>query len=478
MSFNGSGTFLINSSGQPVVTGTAISSTVFNALTADLATGLTTVITKDGQTTPTANIPMGAFKITGLGAATARTDAASLATIQDGTGVYVATVGGTADAITLTPSPAITAYAAGQSFRFIAGSANTGAATVAISGLAAKAITKNGTTALAAGDIPSGSIATINYDGTRFILAAVLDIPVSIVDAKGDIIAGTAADAVARLAVGANQTLLEADSTQTTGLIWVNRPDFGQAQLTYTDTTHVKLLPFNGNKLVVNGVVCTVPDAGVSYTISGLSSSTLYYVYAVATTGAISSIELSTTVPVASTTAGNKGTMIKTGDDTRSLVGMVRTDGSTLFANTDLKRFVRSWFNDPGIGGYSVLGSDVALSVSGGPWAKVSNNAKIEFLAWADEVGHADISASWLDSTGGVGQLFYVGIGLNSEVTPGSTPYAAINYDTVGYYKNSCTSRSDKLTVGYNYYVMIYIIGGGATPFLSSAAGISYLVGK
>ena len=56
MSYNGSGVFQINSSGQPVVTGTVISSTAFNALTADLATGLSTAITKDGQTATTARI--------------------------------------------------------------------------------------------------------------------------------------------------------------------------------------------------------------------------------------------------------------------------------------------------------------------------------------------------------------------------------------------------------------------------------------
>ena len=57
MSYNGSGTFQINTSGQPVVAGPVISSTAFNALTADLATGLSTAITKDGQTTATARIP-------------------------------------------------------------------------------------------------------------------------------------------------------------------------------------------------------------------------------------------------------------------------------------------------------------------------------------------------------------------------------------------------------------------------------------
>jgi hypothetical protein len=57
MSYNGSGTFNINTTGQPVVAGTIISAATFNALTADLATGLTTALTKDGQTTTTARIP-------------------------------------------------------------------------------------------------------------------------------------------------------------------------------------------------------------------------------------------------------------------------------------------------------------------------------------------------------------------------------------------------------------------------------------
>lgn len=173
MSYNGSGLFQINTAGQPVVGGTTIDPTVFNALTADLATGLSNVICKDGQTTPTANIPMGNNKITGLAAATVRTDAASLATIQDGTGVYVATVGGTADVITLTPSPAISSYVAGQTFRFLAAGTNTTNVTVNISSLGAKAITKNGTTALTAGDIQSGEMVEITYDGTRFILGKI-----------------------------------------------------------------------------------------------------------------------------------------------------------------------------------------------------------------------------------------------------------------------------------------------------------------
>lgn len=82
MSFNGSGVFQINTAGQPVVTGTTISSTAFNALTADFATGFSTCLTKDGQTSATANIPMGNNKLTGLAAGTATTDAANFGQLK------------------------------------------------------------------------------------------------------------------------------------------------------------------------------------------------------------------------------------------------------------------------------------------------------------------------------------------------------------------------------------------------------------
>lgn len=42
----------------------------------------------------------------------------------------------------------------------------------------------------------------------------------TLADAKGDLFAGTAADAIARLAVGANDTFLQADSAEATGLKW------------------------------------------------------------------------------------------------------------------------------------------------------------------------------------------------------------------------------------------------------------------
>jgi hypothetical protein len=171
MSYNGSGTFVINSAGQPVVANTVISATTFNALTADLANGLTTCITKDGQTTPTANIPMANYKFTGLGTGSAAGDSANLSQVQSTAVKLLASVSG-ADTITAVGSPNVAAYVAGQMFYFVAAAANTGAVTINIDSLGAKSITRDGTTALAAGDIQSGEVCVIVYDGTQFQLVS------------------------------------------------------------------------------------------------------------------------------------------------------------------------------------------------------------------------------------------------------------------------------------------------------------------
>lgn len=62
-------------------------------------------------------------------------------------------------------------------------------------------------------------------------------IPNTLVDAKGDIIAATAADAVARLAVGANDTVLTADSSTATGLKWATAAGGKVLQVVSTSTT-------------------------------------------------------------------------------------------------------------------------------------------------------------------------------------------------------------------------------------------------
>ena len=82
--------------------------------------------------------------------------------------------GGAANAYTITLSPTSPgvnqAYRTGVCYAFIANAPNTGATTVAVDGLAAKAVTKFGTVPLVANDIVANQMCVVVYDGTRFQL--------------------------------------------------------------------------------------------------------------------------------------------------------------------------------------------------------------------------------------------------------------------------------------------------------------------
>jgi hypothetical protein len=117
MAFNGSGTFnRIYNWVNDKANGFKIMASRMDNEFDGIATGLSQCITKDGQTTISANIPMANYKFTGLGNGTTRTDSIALGQVQDGQFTYLGTTGGTADAYTLTPSPSITAYATTQQF--------------------------------------------------------------------------------------------------------------------------------------------------------------------------------------------------------------------------------------------------------------------------------------------------------------------------------------------------------------------------
>jgi hypothetical protein len=96
-------------------------------------------------------------------------DAVRFSQLQSGsTNTYITAAG--ADTITGTVTPTLTAYTTGQQFSFVAAGTNTTAVTLNIDGVGAKAVTRAGTTALAAGDILTGQVALVEYDGTQFQL--------------------------------------------------------------------------------------------------------------------------------------------------------------------------------------------------------------------------------------------------------------------------------------------------------------------
>jgi hypothetical protein len=165
---DGSGTYNLPS-GQPVVTSTPISSTVHNTLATDVASALTQSLSKDGQTTPTADLPMGGNKHTGVADATARSHYAAAGQVQDGVFTKAGSVSGT-DTIIASLTPALPAYVEGMAVVFEPAANNTGAVTLALNGLTAKAVKRPYGAALLPRDLVSGVPALIVYDGTDFLL--------------------------------------------------------------------------------------------------------------------------------------------------------------------------------------------------------------------------------------------------------------------------------------------------------------------
>ena len=117
MAFNGTGTFVrLYNWVTDKTNSVPITASRMDAETDGIATGLSNCITKDGQTTISANIPFNSKKITGLAVGSARTDSINVGQVQDGQYTYLGTTSGAADAYTLSPSPSITAYIATMRF--------------------------------------------------------------------------------------------------------------------------------------------------------------------------------------------------------------------------------------------------------------------------------------------------------------------------------------------------------------------------
>jgi hypothetical protein len=166
---NGSGTYTRPQSDY--TSGTTIVSAAVNSDLNDMASALTASLARDGQTTPTGNLPMGGFRHTNIANGASRNEYAALGQVQDGAFLWGGTAGGTANAITVTLTPPITSYAAGQAFRFISSAANTSSVTLNVNGVGAVALNKgDGTVALSAGDLPATAMVTVVHDGTRFRL--------------------------------------------------------------------------------------------------------------------------------------------------------------------------------------------------------------------------------------------------------------------------------------------------------------------
>lgn len=110
---------------------------------------------------------------------------------------------------------------------------------------------------------------------------------------------------------------------------------------------------------------------------TGTSVSVTYYIYAYMNSG-VMALEYSTT---GHSTDSGTGVEIKTGDPTRTLVGMARTGAGPAWVDTTAAKFVISWFNRRDLVAKDEATSGT-ISLTSLPGHVI---ATVYYLKWADE---------------------------------------------------------------------------------------------
>lgn len=101
----------------------------------------------------------------------------------------------------------------------------------------------------------------------------------------------------------------------------------------------LKLSRYNGSQLYINGTNQTIPAAGVDLAATGLTADTAYYIYAYMQNATTMALEASLTAY----TPDANGVMVKTGDNTRTLVGIAITQAAATWCV--MRCACASWFN-------------------------------------------------------------------------------------------------------------------------------------
>lgn len=243
----------------------------------------------------------------------------------------------------------------------------------------------------------------------------------------------------------------------------INVTPHGQCALAKSSTNLV-LMPHNGNKLIIQGVPQIIPDAGVTLGAGGLTSATLYYTYA-AMSGTAIALEASTT---GYATQAGTGVPIKSGDPSRSLVGMARTNGSAAWTDSANQRFVRSYYNDPQSGTFNTFSADRTTTSTTPTYVELNSEIRIEQLLWAGEQWLVQMTGTLANNTNT--DLTYVAIGIDSTSTAETNGSFFVCLAVGGSSGSaSCMTVKSGLSEGYHFATLLGCVNGGTGTFYGSS---------
>lgn len=249
-------------------------------------------------------------------------------------------------------------------------------------------------------------------------------------------------------------------------------------RLAWASTASLSYVPYNGAYLKINGTLYRIPATGVvglaatNVFVEGVSSQNLatasnYNVYAFVNGGVITA-DFSGVGHSASTTANNVGIEVKTGDDSRSLIGKIRTptSGAVGFVDDAQHRFVRSWFNRFG---QSFLGQYVTdhTTTATAAYLEVNTEIRCEFLVWSGEPVQAAATGAAFASP----QACICALGVDGPATQFGG--AAIIQGSGLYFAPSAVGASNSIAEGYHFLTLLVKSAAGSNiTFIGNAAAV------
>lgn len=252
-------------------------------------------------------------------------------------------------------------------------------------------------------------------------------------------------------------------------ILWVDIDHAAAADMQHGQCVLVKsgadllLKPRNGNKLIIGNVSYTIPSAGVTLAATSLTPGTTYFIYAYMNAGTMT-LEASATGHSTDTATGVE---IKTGDATRTLVGMARVITGPAWQDTSAQRFVRTWFNRKQVGGYNFFAANRTTTST--TYVEMSSSERAEFLVWPDETARFDTSGGMQSTYVGF-DIMYASIGIDSA-TPEDCVCIGDDTSASGITPVSCSLVKTGLAEGYHYAtILARKTQGGTTQTLFGAA--------
>jgi hypothetical protein len=231
----------------------------------------------------------------------------------------------------------------------------------------------------AGGDITGVTAGTGISGGGTSGTVTVTNSMATAIDAKGDLIAGTGADAFARLAVGTNGQVLTADSAETTGMKWAT----SSAAKSYS------LLNAGGTALTGSGTITISGISGIDnlrvFILDGSSSSASAEVQILLNSDTASNYNIFTgyqSASLTSFTGGTGQTALSVGYLSNNATSRLMLSAEIAGANTSGVKMA-TFSSGASLGG----GTDNALIAGGGYW---NNSATVSSISVKVTTGNWD----------------------------------------------------------------------------------------